>query len=156
MTIEQKLQEIGLVLPPSYIPADQRLYVEVRVVEKLAYIAGHGPQYVNPADAVTGKLGADVTIEQGYEAARLTALSMLGSLKRELGELERIDCWVKLFGMVNCTPDFYQQPAVINGASDLILEVFGKERGTHSRSAVGMMSLPGNIPVEIEGVVRLK
>src|SRR5262249_27173227 len=102
-----------------------------------------------------GKLGREVSLEQGYTAARLTALSILGSLKRALGDLDRIAAWTRVFGMVNSAPGFNNQPSVINGFSDLILEVFGSEVGAHSRSAVGMAELPFNIPVEIEGEVEL-
>ena len=102
-----------------------------------------------------GKVGAAVTLEQGYAAARLTGLAILGSLKRELGDLDRIAHWVRIIGMVNAAPGFNNTPAVINGFTDLIIEVFGKEIGTHARSAVGMAELPFNIPVEIEGEVQL-
>lgn len=101
------------------------------------------------------KLGRELSLEQGYAAARLTALSILGSLKRSLGDLDRIAAWSRVFGMVNSAPGFNQQPSVINGFSDLILEVFGPEVGAHSRSAVGMAELPFDIPVEIEGEVEL-
>lgn len=159
MTIEEKLQEMNLVLPQAFrTPPDVRLpFSSVRVIGDRAYIAGHGPQ--NPDGSMAkpgGKLGAALTVEQGYNAARLVALSILASLKRELGDLERVDRWIKLFGMVNCTPDFNQQPAVINGASELIIDLYGMERGTHARSAVGMASLPFDIPVEIEGLVAIR
>jgi hypothetical protein len=122
-----------------------------------ALISGHGPQ--NPDGSFAqplGKLGREVSLEQGYVAARLTALSILGSLQRALGDLDRIAAWSRVFGMVNSSPGFMQQPSVINGFSDLILEIFGPEVGAHSRSAVGMAELPFNIPVEIEGEVELK
>ncbi len=122
-----------------------------------ALISGHGPQ--NPDGSFAqplGKLGREVSLEQGYVAARLTALSILGSLQRALGDLDRIAAWSRVFGMVNSAPGFTQQPSVINGFSDLILEIFGPEVGAHSRSAVGMAELPFNIPVEIEGEVELK
>ena len=122
-----------------------------------ALISGHGPQ--NPDGSFAqplGKLGREVSLEQGYVAARLTALSILGSLQRALGDLDRIAAWSRVFGMVNSAPGFMQQPSVINGFSDLILEIFGPEVGVHSRSAVGMAELPFNIPVEIEGEVELK
>jgi len=155
MLIEQKIASMGLVLPPPYAGNTKRPFVEVLVVGNLAYIAGHGAQYLDPEQQITGKLGAEVSIEQGYHAAKLTALSMLSSLKRELGDLDRIVRWVKLFGMVNCVPEFEQTPAVINVASEFILELFGEEAGSHVRSAVGMSSLPGNMPVEIEGIVMI-
>ncbi|HEY2190643.1 MAG TPA: RidA family protein, partial [Caldimonas sp.] len=103
-----------------------------------------------------GKVGAEVTPEQAHHAARLTGLAILGSLERELGELDRIARWTRVFGMVNSTPGFDRQPAVINGFTELIVAVFGPERGAHARSAVGLAGLPFNIPVEIEGEVELE
>jgi enamine deaminase RidA (YjgF/YER057c/UK114 family) len=158
MKIEQKLEAMGLVLPePIKVPAGVKLpFAFVRVRGNRAYISGHGPQ--NPDGSVAppfGKLGEDVTIEQGYEAAKLTALSILGSLKRELGDLDRVTAWLRLFGMVNSAPDFDKQPAVINGCSDLLLELYGAVIGAHSRSAVGMAGLPFGIPVEIEAEVEI-
>jgi hypothetical protein len=129
----------------------------VRIVGHRALISGHGPQ--SPAGWFAeplGKLGRELTIEQGYAAARLTGLSMIGSLQRALGDLDRIVAWTRVFGMVNCAPGFIKQPSVINGFSDLIIEVFGPDIGAHSRSAVGMAELPFNIPVEIEGEVELR
>jgi enamine deaminase RidA (YjgF/YER057c/UK114 family) len=102
-----------------------------------------------------GKLGREVTVEQGYAAARLTAVSILGSLKRTLGDLDRITAWVRVFGMVNSAPGFNRQPAVINGFSDLILQLYGPVVGAHARSAVGMAELPFDIPVEIEAEVEI-
>jgi hypothetical protein len=128
----------------------------VHVVGRRALISGHGPQNPDGSFALPlGKLGRELTLEQGYVAARLTALSMLGSLKRAVGDLDRIVAWTRVFGMVNSAPGFNQQPSVINGFSDLILEVFGAATGAHSRSAVGMAELPFNLPVEIEGEVEL-
>jgi len=119
-------------------------------------ISGHGPQASDGSFAEPlGKLGQEVSLEQGYTSARLTALSILGSLKRALGDLDRVAAWSRVFGMVNSAPGFNKQPSVINGFSDLILEVFGPQVGAHSRSAVGMAELPFNIPVEIEGEVEL-
>jgi enamine deaminase RidA (YjgF/YER057c/UK114 family) len=103
-----------------------------------------------------GKLGRELTVEQGYAAARLTALSILGSLQRTLGDLDRISAWGRVFGMVNSAPGFNKQPSVINGFSDLILELFGPEIGAHSRSAVGMAELPFDLPVEIEAEVEIR
>jgi enamine deaminase RidA (YjgF/YER057c/UK114 family) len=118
----------------------------------LLFLSGAGPQ--NPDGSfVTGKLGQDFTVEKGYEAARLTAINQLGVLKATLGDLGRVNRIVKLLGMVNAVPDFTQHPAVINGASDLLVEVFG-DCGRHARSAVGMASLPFGIPVEIEMIVE--
>ncbi len=157
--IEQRLQTLGLMLPPPpQPPAGVVLPFQfVRIMGQRALISGHGPQ--NPDGSFAqplGKLGREVSLEQGYVAARLTALSILGSLQRALGDLDRIAAWSRVFGMVNSAPGFMQQPSVINGFSDLILEIFGPEVGAHSRSAVGMAELPFNIPVEIEGEVELK
>ncbi len=158
MRIEARLEALGLVLPPPVqAPEGVRLpFAPVRVVGDRAYVSGHGPQ--GPDGSLAGpfgKVGAQVTLEQGYQAARLTALSMLGSLKRELGDLDRIVAWVHAFGMVNSAPGFGNQPSVINGFSDLILELFG-EAGAHARSAVGMAELPFNLPVEVEAEVQVK
>ena len=134
MRIEARLRELGLVLPePVKAPPGVRLpFAPVRVIGDRAYVSGHGPQ--NPDGSIAGpfgKVGADVTVEEGYRAARLTALSMLGSLARELGDLDRIVAWVRVFGMVNSAPGFASQPAVINGFSDLVLELFGPA-GAHA------------------------
>lgn len=158
-TIEERLQNMGLVLPePVKPPAGVRLpFASVRVRGNRAYISGHGP--FNPDGSLAGpfgKVGADVSVEQAYGSARLTALSILGSLKRELGDLERVTVWLRVFGMVNSTPGFDQQPRVINGFSDLILDLYGPERGAHARSAVGMAELPFNLPVEIEAEVEIR
>jgi enamine deaminase RidA (YjgF/YER057c/UK114 family) len=157
--VEDRLRALGLVLPPALSPPPgvKLPFQFVRIVGERAMISGHGPQ--NPDGTLAaplGKLGRELTVEQGYAAARLTALSILGSLKRALGDLDRVTAWARLFGMVNSAPDFNRQPAVINGCSDLILELYGPEVGAHSRSAVGMAELPFNIPVEIEGEVLLR
>jgi hypothetical protein len=156
--IEERLAALGLVLPaPIKPPAGVVLPFQfVRVVGTRALISGHGPQ--NPDGSIAeplGKLGRNLTVEQGYAAARLTGLSILASLQRALGDLDRIAHWVRVFGMVNSGPGFNKQPSVINGFSDLMLELFGAEAGAHSRSAVGMAELPFDIPVEIEGEVEL-
>ena len=156
--IESRLTALGLVLPPAFAPPPGVVlpFVNVRQVRNRAVIAGHGPQSPEgPLAKPFGKVGGELTLEQGYFAARLTALSMLGSLKRALGELDRISHWVRVFGMVNSAPGFVQQPAVINGFSDLILELWGPEAGAHARSAVGMAELPFGMPVEIEGEVEI-
>lgn len=157
--IETRLRQLGLVLPqPIVAPLGVRLpFAFVRVRGGRALVSGHGPQ--NPDGTLAaplGKLGRELGIEQGYQAARLTALSILGSLKRELGDLDRVQAWLRVFGMVASAPGFIQQPAVINGCSDLILELYGPEAGRHSRSAVGMAELPFNIPVEIEAEVEIE
>jgi hypothetical protein len=157
MHVEAKLEALGLVLPePLVCPPGVRLpFAFVRVYGDRAYVAGHPPQAADGTIArPLGKVGKDLTLEEGYQAARLTALSMLGSLKRELGDLDRVT-WLRVFGMVNCAPDFTDQPAVINGCTDLILELFGPERGQHARSAVGLTALPFGIPVEIEAEVSV-
>ena len=157
--IADRLAALGLVLPAALqVPPGVVLPFQfVRIVGDRALIAGHGPQTADGAVAPPfGKVGAELSIEEGYAAARLTALSMLGSLQRALGDLDRIAAWVRVFGMVNSAPGFHRQPSVINGFSDLILEVFGPEAGAHSRSAVGMAELPFNIPVEIEAEVVLR
>jgi enamine deaminase RidA (YjgF/YER057c/UK114 family) len=128
----------------------------VRVVGNRALISGHGPTNDDGSLAgPLGKVGRDVTVEQAYASARRTGLAMLGSLERELGDLDRIAAWCRILGMVNSAPGFNRQPAVINGFTDLILEVFGPERGAHARSAVGLAELPFDLPIEIEGEVEL-
>lgn len=156
--IEKRLQALGLVLPPPLQPPSGMVFPFqfVRVVGRRALISGHGPQNADGSIVGTlGKVGREVTLEQGCAAARLTALSILGSLQRALGDLDRITVWTRLFGMVNSAPGFNRQPTVINGCSDLILDLFGPEVGAHSRSAVGMAELPFDIPVEIEGEVEI-
>jgi enamine deaminase RidA (YjgF/YER057c/UK114 family) len=158
-TIEDKLKQLGLVLPPPLQapPGTNLPFQFVRIVGTRALISGHGP--LNPDGSIAkplGKVGRDLTAEQGYQAARLTALAMLGSLQRALGNLDRITAWTRVFGMVNSAPGFNRQPGVINGCSDLILELFGEQVGAHSRSAVGMAELPFDIPVEIEGEVEIE
>ncbi len=154
--IEARIAALGLVLPPAMQPPPGVAlpFQFVRVVGPRAIVSGHGPQ--NPDGSLAqplGKLGRELSVEQGTLAARLTALSILGSLKRALGDLDRISAWGRVFGMVNSAAGFHQQPSVINGFSDLILELFGAEIGAHARSAVGMAELPFNIPVEIEAEV---
>lgn len=157
-TVEDRLRTLGLVLPePLQVPPGVTLpFSMVRVVGSRALISGHGPTNADGSLAhPLGKVGAEVSVEQAYAAARLTGLAILGSLKRELGSLERIAGWSRVFGMVNSAPGFNRQPAVINGFSELILSVFGAKVGAHARSAVGMAELPFSIPVEIEGEVEL-
>lgn len=157
--IAQRLADSGLVLPPPVTPPPGVVlpFQFVRVVGRRALISGHGPLAADGTIAAPlGKLGREVSVEQGYVAARLTALAMLGSLHRALGDLDRITAWTRVFGMVACAPGFDKQPAVINGFSDLILELFGPDIDAHSRSAVGMAELPFNIPVEIEGEVEFE
>jgi enamine deaminase RidA (YjgF/YER057c/UK114 family) len=158
-SIEGRLKRMGLGLPePLKAPGGVRLpFAPVRVWGKRAFISGHGP--FKPDGSLAGpfgKLGGEVSLEQGYQAARLTALSILSSLKRKLDDLDRVTAWLRVFGMVNSAPGFDRQPQVINGFSDLILELYGPERGIHARSAVGMAELPFNLPVEIEAEIEFE
>jgi enamine deaminase RidA (YjgF/YER057c/UK114 family) len=158
MQIEAKLEALGLTLPELFAPpAGTYLpFSWVRVRGNRAYISGHTAQ--NPDGSLAqpvGKVGAEVSPDEAYQAARLIALAMLGSLKRELGDLDRVTAWLRVHGMVNSAPGFTRQPAVINGFSDLILELYGQEAGQHARSAVGMAELPFGIPVEIEAEVEI-
>ena len=158
-SVEDRLKSMGLVIPqPLQLPPGAVFpFAWVRIVGSRAVVSGHGPTNADGSLAQPlGKVGAEVTLEQGYNAAKLTGLAILGSLQRELGSLDRIAGWTKAFGMVNSAPGFNRQPAVINGFTDLIVSVFGPERGTHARSAVGMAELPFNIPVEIEAEVELR
>ena len=155
--IEQRLLELGLTLPEAFTPPpDIALPFQfVRLAGNRAFVSGHGPQaHDGSIAAPVGKVGRELTLEQGYVAARLTALSILGNLKRALGDLDRVSAWVRVFGMVNSAPGFNRQPSVINGFSDLILELYGPVVGAHSRSAVGMAELPFDIPVEIEAEIE--
>lgn len=157
--IATRLEELGLVLPAAIqLPPGVRLpFRFVHVRGNRAFVSGHGPQEADGAIAhPLGRLGAELTVEQGYRAAQQTALSMLSSLERTLGDLERVTAWLRVFGMVRSAPGFHHQPAVINGFSDLILTVFGPERGAHARSAVGMAELPFGMPVEIEAEVEIR
>ena len=149
---EARLKEKGIVLAAPGKPVAN--YVNVVRVGNLLYLAGKGPTKPDGTN-ITGKLGKDLTIEQGYEAARLTALNHLAVLKAELGSLNKVKRIVKVLGMVNCTEDFKDQPKVINGYSDLMVEIFG-EKGKHARSAVGMYALPSNIAVEVEVIVEVE
>jgi hypothetical protein len=156
--IEAKLAALGITLPPPLKPPPGVVlpFQFVRVSGSRAFISGHGPQTEDGSIAKPlGKVGRDLSLEEGYATARLVGLAILGSLKRTLGDLDRIAAWNRVFGMVNSAPGFNRQPGVINGFSDLILELFGPEAGAHSRSAVGMAELPFDIPVEIEGEVEL-
>ncbi len=152
MSVTVRLQELGIVIPPSRSPVAN--YVPAVTAGNLVFLSGHGP-YLADGSLITGKLGRELTVEEGYAAARATILACLASLQAEIGSLDRVKRIVKLFGMVNCTEDFASHPQVINGASDLLVEIFG-EVGRHARSAVGMQMLPMNIAVEIEMVVEVE
>lgn len=150
---EQKLKELGLQLPPTSKPIAN--YVKYVRTGNLLFLAGHGPTKADGTN-ITGKVGKDITVEQGYEAARITALSLIATMKDALGgDLSKVKRIVKVNGYVNCLPDFTEQPKVINGCSDLLVAVFG-EKGKHARAAMGMVALPNNIAVEIEIVVEVE
>ena len=155
--IEKRLAEMGLVLPPPVRPPAGVVlpFQFVRVTGRRAFVSGHGPQGPDGSiSAPLGKLGRELTVEQGHHAARLTALAILASLQRAIGDLDRV-VWGRVFGMVNSADGFNRQPRVINGFSDLILELYGPDAGAHARSAVGMAELPFDMPVEIEAEVEL-
>jgi enamine deaminase RidA (YjgF/YER057c/UK114 family) len=155
-TIEERLAELGLELPaPLVAPPGVELPFElVRVSGGHAYISGHVAMDGSEV-LFQGKVGADVTVEQAQQAARATGLSMLTALKQELGELDGVVRWVKALGLVNCAPGFNQTPAVINGFTNLIIDLWGPEAGAHARSAIGVAELPFDAPVEIEAIVEV-
>ena len=154
MTVpENRLAELGLELPDA--PSPIANYVPAVRTGNLLYLSGSGPAPGPDGTVASGKLGADLTVEQGYEAARLVGLNLIARLKAELGDLDRVKRVVKLLAMVNSSPDFNQPPAVANGCSDLLVDVFG-DKGRHARSAVGMATLPNDIPVEIEMIVEVE
>ena|SRR5438105_12232410 len=159
MQIEAKLQELGLVLPEPFKtpPGLQLPFSWARVRGNRVYISGHGP--LNPNGTLAGpfgKVGVDVSTEEAYRAARLIALAILSSLKRELGDLDRVTAWLRVLGMVNAAPGFTRTTSVINGFSELILELYGPEAGQHARAAIGVAELPFGIPVEIEAEVEIE
>lgn len=149
---EQRIKEKNITLTPPSKPVAN--YVNAVRVGNLLYLAGKGPKRADGTD-ITGKLGKDLTIEQGYEAARSTAIQHLAVIKAELGSLNKVKRIVKVLGMVNCESNFTDHPKVINGYSDLMVEIFG-EKGKHARSAVGMNALPNNIAVEVEVIVEVE
>ena len=149
---EQKLTAMGLQLPPMSKPMAN--YVRYVQTGNLIFLAGHGPTRADGSQ-ITGKLGKDMSIEQGYEAAKVTALNLLATLKEAVGDLSKIKRIIKVNGYVNSTPEFIDHPKVINGCSDLLVALFG-EKGKHARAAMGMVALPSNIAVEIEMVVEVE
>ena len=151
-TPEENLKKSGIELPVPQKPVAN--YVNAVRTGNLIFLAGKGPSKPD-GSLITGKVGKDLTVQQGYEAARLTAINQLAVLKAELGSLNKVKRIVKVLGMVNCTEDFTDQPKVINGYSDLMVEIFG-EKGKHARSAVGMYALPMNIAVEVEMIVEVE
>ncbi len=149
---EQRLKEKGIVLSPPSKPVAN--YVNAVRVGNLIYLAGKGPKNADGTD-ITGKVGKELTIEQGYQAARTVAIQHLAVLKAELGSLNKVKRVVKVLGMVNCESGFTEQPKVVNGYSDMMVEIFG-DKGKHARSAVGMHALPNNIAIEVEVIVEVE
>ena len=152
MSAEARLKELGVVLPALAKPVAN--YVPYRIAGNVLYLSGQGPRD-EKGNHLSGKLGAEISIEEGYRRARLVGLGLLAATRDALGSLDRVDYIVKLLGMVNATPDFNDPPKVINGCSDLFVDVFG-EAGRHARSAVGHVTLPNQISVEIEAIVSIK
>lgn len=149
---DKKLKELGIELIPATKPIAN--YVKAVRTGNLLFLAGHGPSLTD-GTVMTGKLGQNYTVEQGYQAARQTAISLISTLKIEVGDLNKVKRIVKVLGMVNCTPEFTDQPKVMNGCSDLLVQVFG-EKGKHARSAVGMNALPLGMAVEVEIIVEIE
>ena len=154
MDAERRLEDLGIVLPPSWQAPSGLNFATASRCGNLLFLSGHGPARAD-GTWITGRLGRDLSIDQGYEAARLTGLNLLATTRAALGSLDAVGRVVKVLGMVACTEDFHDMPQVINGASDLFVAVFG-EAGRHARSAVGLLSLPMNIPVEIEMIVEVR
>src|SRR3954453_11499089 len=152
MSAEARLKELGIVLPS--VPSPVANYVPYRIVNNLLYLSGQGPRDES-GNMLTGKVGAEVSVDEAYQRARRVGLGLLSASRQALGSLDRVDFVVKLLGMVNAVPEFKEQPKVINGCSDLFVDVFG-EAGKHTRSAVGMGSLPNQISVEIEAILAIK
>ena len=152
MSADARVEELGLELPPAPKPAG--VYNPLVQVDGMAYVSGHGPLQID-GTLMSGRVGDGLDADQGKAAARQTGLAVLATLKAQLGSLDRIDRVVKVLGMVNAAPDFEEHPYVINGSSELFVDVFG-ENGRAARSAVGMGSLPGNITVEVEAILKLR
>lgn len=151
--VEMKLKSMGLEMPPA--PKPVGLYKPMLIVGNLAYVSGHGPLRSDKT-LITGRLGADMSIEEGQAAARQTGLAMLATLKAGLGSLDRVSRVVKLLGLVRCTDEFEQSPAVINGCSQLFVDLWGDDHGIGVRSALGTNALPGSIAVEIEAIFEIR
>lgn len=152
MTAEARLQQLALELPPA--PKPVAVYKSLVIAGNLAYVSGHGPLKPDKT-LITGRVGSDLTLEQGKAAARQVGLAILATLRAQLGSLDRVKRVIKVLGMVNSAPDFLEHPKVINGCSELFAEIWGPEHGIGARSAVGMGPLPGNIAVEIEVIFEL-
>ena len=153
MNAEEIIYQLKIELPPP--PAPAGVYKPMVMADNLAYLSGHGPLR-SDGSMFVGRVGADVDLEEGYRAARQTGLALLSTLRHELGSLDRVTRVVKLLGLVNSSPDFHQHPAVINGCSELFVQVFGPDAGVGARSALGVAALPGNITVEIEAIVEVE
>ena len=151
---ETRIQELHLVLPPAPKPVAK--YKTAVLAGNMLYVSGHGPAKLSDKTPLSGRVGAELTTEQGKESARAVGLNILSTVKATLGSLNKVKRLVKTLGMVNCTADFKDQPQVINGFSELMAEVFGEDAGVGARSAVGMGSLPANIPVEIECIFEVE
>jgi enamine deaminase RidA (YjgF/YER057c/UK114 family) len=150
---EVRIQELHLTLPPAPKPVAK--YKTAVLAGNILYVSGHGPAKLDAKSPVVGRVGADLTLEQGKEAARLVGLNILATTRATLGSLDKVKRLIKTLGMVNSTPDFKDHPQVINGFSELMADIFGEDAGVGARSAVGMGSLPGNIPVEIECIFEV-
>jgi enamine deaminase RidA (YjgF/YER057c/UK114 family) len=151
---ETRLMELHLTLPPA--PKPMAKYKTAVLAGNMLYVSGHGPAKISDRTPVAGRVGADLSLEQGKESARAVGLNILATVRQTLGSLDKVKRLVKTLGMVNCSGDFKDQPQVINGFSELMAEVFGEDAGVGARSAVGMGSLPGNIPVEIECIFEVE
>ncbi len=152
MSAESRLAALKLELPPA--PKPMGVYKPIVVVGTMAYVSGHGPLKTDKT-LIVGRVGADLSLDEGKAAARQVGLAVLATLRENLGSLDRVKRLVKVLGLVNCTPDFFDQPKVINGFSELMADVFGPDNGIGARSAVGAPALPGNIPVEVEAIFEL-
>ena len=150
---EGRLRELGITLPPS--PRPVAVYVPAVVSGNMLYASGHGPRKAD-GELIQGKVGDDLTLEQGYAAAQVVGLNVLSTIRATIGSLNNVKRLIKVLGMVNCTAEFAQQPQVINGFSELMVSVFGERNGKGARSAVGMNSLPSNIAVEIEAIFEIE
>lgn len=150
---ERRLRELGIELPPA--PKPVAVYLPAVRVGNTLYTSGHGPRRAD-GKMIQGKVGSDLSLEEGNAAARVVGLNVLSTVRSTLGSLDKVVRLVKVLGMVNCTSEFSQQPQVINGFSELMVEVFGEQAGKGARSAVGMGSLPSNIPVEIEAIFQVR
>jgi enamine deaminase RidA (YjgF/YER057c/UK114 family) len=150
---EMRIQELKITLPEPQKPLAK--YKPAVLVGNILYVSGHGPAKLDDKSPIFGKVGSDLTVEQGKESARLVGLNILGTVKATLGSLDKVKRLIKTLGMVNGTPDFKDQPKVINGFSELMADVFGEDAGVGARSAVGMGSLPNNIAVEIECIFEV-